>query len=322
MALDDEQTMLRAAELMEAAGVLIAIYDQDDRLAYANRAFREAWYIGEKEHPLWPDLMRRNFHAHRGTIVKTLDFEGWLMSTISRRGKTGFRAFETDLHDGRRLWMAETMQANGWMMCVASDISAIRIGGRKLRQDRDDALKASQTDELTGVPSRRFAMTRLEEMLRAPVTGAASIGGRRPVGCLAVLDIDNFKYINDRFGHAVGDAVLKDFAATLHGLVRKTDVFGRVGGEEFVLILPNAGPEEAQAVVGRMLDAVRQSRPLPDQQSFRYSFSAGIAHAESGEASADLYRRADLALYAAKMRGRDQVCLDPDIRLGDTASSA
>jgi diguanylate cyclase (GGDEF)-like protein len=306
MALGDTETMLQAARLIDAAGVLIAVYDQDDRLRFANRAFRDAWFIGEEEQPLWPDLMRRNFEARRGTVVVAPNFESWLFSTQARRGKTGFRAFETDLHDGRWLWMTETMQPDGWMLCVASDITSIRSDERTLRQDRDTALRASQTDELTGIPSRRFVMSVLDDLLRGIVEG------EKTVSCLAVLDIDNFKYINDRFGHVVGDAVLKDFAGTLQRLVRKTDVLGRVGGEEFLLILPKSTPQEAEAIVETMLLAVRRSRPLPEQASFRYTFSAGIACASAGDDASALYRRADLALYAAKMRGRDQVSLDPN----------
>ncbi len=312
-ALDENMTMVQAVQLMEAAGVCVAVYDHEDRLRYANRAFRAAWFIEEGERPLWPDLMRRNFLARRGTVIKVEDFEAWLASTVSRRGKAGFRAFETDLHDGRWLWMTETMQADGWMLCVASDITSIRSDERSLRQDRDDAIKASQTDELTGIPSRRFVMAKLNDML------AARHGDREAgyVGCVAVLDIDNFKYINDRFGHFVGDAVLKDFAATLQQHVRKTDVLGRVGGEEFVLLLPNTAPEDAEVILGRMLEAVRVSRPLADQVSFRYTFSAGLAGARATDRQDDVYRRADLALYAAKMRGRDQIGIDPATRLGD-----
>lgn len=302
--------MMQVRQLMEAAGTLIAVYDQDDRLRIANRSFREAWFIGENESPYWHELMRRNFHADRGTVIAARDFENWLLSTLARRGKSGFRAFETDLHDGRWLWMTETMQPNGWMLCIASDITSIRSDERALRQDRDNAIKVSQTDELTGIPSRRFAMSRLEDLLRPEPDGLPR------TGCIAVLDIDNFKYINDRFGHTVGDAVLRDFAATLQRLVRKVDVLGRVGGEEFILILPNTLPQEAEEILGRMLDAVRQSRPLPDQASFRYTFSAGIASGQQGDDPADLYRRADLALYAAKMRGRNQISLDPTIRFG------
>ena len=311
----DDTTTLQLARLMEAADVMIALYDQDDRLRFANRAFRDAWFIADTEQPLWPDVMRRNFRARRGTIITTSDFESWLLSTQARRGKSSFRAFETDLHDGRWLWMTETMQPNGWMLCVASDITAIRSDERTLRQDRDVALKASQTDELTGIPSRRFVMSRLDELVRDD--GDASDA----VGCLAILDIDNFKGINDRFGHSAGDAVLKDFAVTLQRLLRKTDILGRVGGEEFVLILPNTVPEEAEEIIDRMLVAVRRSQPLPEQAGFRYTFSAGVACAARGDDANDLYRRADLALYAAKMRGRDQIGIDPAAQMSGRSRS-
>lgn len=309
---------LQLARLMEHAGNLIAVFDPEDRLRFANRAFRAAWFIEEGEEPLWSDLMRRNHHARRGTVVTAVDFETWLHSTQARRGKSGFRAFETDLHDGRWLWMAETMQPDGWMLCVASDISSIRPDERSLRQDRDSAIKASQTDELTGLPSRRYVMGKLGELVCA--TG----GGEANVGCLAVLDIDNFKYINDRFGHGIGDAVLKDFGVTLQRHVRKTDTLGRVGGEEFLLILPNTTMEDAEAVVQRMLLAVRHSRPVPEQASFRYTFSAGLAWVTRGDDPGTVYRRADLALYAAKMRGRDQISIEiqPDRRLGATSASS
>lgn len=312
------QMMLHLAQLMEHAGNLIAVFDPEDRLRFANRAFRAAWFIEDDEEPLWSDLMRRNYHARRGTVVETANFETWLHTTQARRGKSGFRAFETDLHDGRWLWMAETMQPDGWMLCVASDISSIRPDERSLRQDRDSAIKASQTDELTGLPSRRYVMGKLGELV------CSAGGGEQDVGCLAVLDIDNFKYIIDRFGHGIGDAVLRDFGVTLQRHVRKTDVLGRVGGEEFLLILPNTTMEDAEAIVQRMLVAVRHSRPVPEQASFRYTFSAGLAWVARGDDPGSVYRRADLALYAAKMRGRDQISIEiqPDRRLGSTIAAS
>ncbi|TCL95693.1 diguanylate cyclase (GGDEF)-like protein [Rhizobium sp. PP-WC-2G-219] len=309
----DKEAMLHLAQLMDGTDVMVSVYDQDDRLRFANGAFRAAWHIEDDERPLWSDLMRRNFAARRGTVISADDFETWLRSVLGRRGKTGFRAFETDLHDGRWLWMTETMQADGWMLCVASDITLLRPDERELRQARDMAIKASETDDLTGIASRRFVMSKLEALVKtAPSDPPVSAGQTAAVGCVAVLDIDNFKYINDRFGHSVGDAVLMDFAATIQRLVRKTDVLGRVGGEEFVLVLPNTTTWEAEAIIGRMLAEVRLSRPVLEQVSFRYTFSAGLASARAGDDPADLYRRADLALYAAKMRGRDQIGIDVD----------
>ena len=309
---------LQLARLMEHAGNFVAVFDPEDRLRFANRAFRAAWFVSDGEDLLWSDLMRRNYHARQGTVIAAADFESWLRSTQARRGKNGFRAFETDLHDGRWLWMTETMQPDGWMLCVASDISSIRADERALRQDRDFAIKASQTDELTGLPSRRYVMGKLGELVGSP--GEAD----GDVGCLAVLDIDNFKYINDRFGHGVGDAVLKDFAITIQRHVRKTDILGRVGGEEFMLILPATTMADAETIVQRMLVAVRHSRPVSEQASFRYTFSAGLAWIARSDDPGDVYRRADLALYAAKMRGRDQISIEvqPHRSLGTTIASS
>ncbi|TBB63377.1 GGDEF domain-containing protein [Rhizobium ruizarguesonis] len=278
---------------------LIAVYDSHDRLQYANSAFRSVYFIEPDESPLWPDLMRRNFELRRGTVIQTSNFDEWLRSTQSRRGKIGYRAFETDLHDGRWFWMTEAVQTNGWMLCIASEITSLRARGRIVRQDRDQAIKASYTDELTGVANRRFVMARADDMLAAAQHGSN--------GCLVVFDIDNFKHINDRLGHQAGDVVLRDFAHRIHQNVRRNDCFGRVGGEEFVLVMPSTGPEDAIAMVECMLTVIRFSRPLPESPDFSYTCSAGIAACAPSDSASDLYRRADQALYAAKLSGRDRV---------------
>jgi diguanylate cyclase (GGDEF)-like protein len=195
--------------------------------------------------------------------------------------------------------MTEAVQKNGWMLCIASDITSLRAHGRTVRQDRDQAIKASYTDELTGVANRRFVMARVDDML-----AAAEHGNN---GCLAVFDIDNFKHINDRLGHHAGDVVLRDFAHRIHQNVRRNDCFGRVGGEEFLLVMPATGPEDAIAMVECMLTVIRFSRPLPESPDFSYTCSAGIAACAPSDSASDLYRRADRALYAAKLSGRDRV---------------
>lgn len=157
----------------------------------------------------------------------------------------------------------------------------------------------SQTDELTGIANRRFVMARIDDMLIA-VSG----GG---VGCLAVFDIDNFKLINDRHGHDAGDLVLRDFAHRLHQHVRRIDCFGRVGGEEFVLVMSGTKLEDAIELIERMLTTIRFSRPLNNVPDFGYTCSAGIAACLETDSAPDLYRRADQALYEAKLSGRDRV---------------
>lgn len=291
----------------DETSVLVAAYDEFDRLRYANPAFRAAFFIEPDETPFWSEIMRRNRLAGRGSVIRAEDFEGWLVSTQSRRGKTGFRAYETDLVDGRWLWMTESVRADGWMLCIASDISGLRVEERMVRQDRDFAVKASYTDELTGIANRRFVTERIEEMLRRPPSKAGTLG------CVALLDIDHFKSVNDRHGHQAGDLILRDFAQRIAGMVRRSDCFGRMGGDEFLLVLPRTGIGQAVLLLERMLAAVRAARPVPEHGGLAYTVSAGVAEGLPEDTVAGLYTRADRALYSAKMSGRDRIyCEGPE----------
>lgn len=287
--------------LYEETPVLVAVYDSFDRLRYANRAFKDAQFVEDGEEPFWAEIIRRNHIAGRGTVVNTHNIDDWIATTLSRRGKEAFRAFETDLADGRWLWMTETVHSTGWMLCIAFDITGVGTNERALRQERDFAIKASFTDALTGTVNRRYTVDRLGEML------SSAPWERGTEGCFAVLDIDHFKRINDRFGHQAGDRVLCEFAARIQGEVRRTDCFGRLGGEEFGLVLPNTPLPQAELILERMLSVVRQSRPIPERPALVYTFSAGIGVARPGDTVSTLYARADLALYSAKKAGRNQI---------------
>jgi len=121
------------AALQSKTPVLIALYDQHDRLRFANPAFRAAYHVGPDESPTWAEIMRRNYAAGRGTVLKTDDVNAWIASTAHRRGKVPFRAMETDLHDGRWLWMTETVDADGCMLCIAVYVTTIHAEERELR---------------------------------------------------------------------------------------------------------------------------------------------------------------------------------------------
>lgn len=152
----------RVLALQDMTPVFIALFDTDDRLRHANRAFREAFNLAGDAFPTWAELLRANYYDRKGLIITTQDFEAWLLSAQSRRGKLPFRGLELDLHDGRWMRMTETVQDDGWMLCVGSDITALRQNQRSLRQDRDIALRAAQTDELTGTANRRFVFAKLD----------------------------------------------------------------------------------------------------------------------------------------------------------------
>jgi diguanylate cyclase (GGDEF)-like protein len=299
---DDTAAMLLA--LHEHSPQLLALFDAQDVLRYANPAFCAAFAAQPDGRCTWTEMMRTSHAQGRGSVVHAADFEAWLASALSRRGKQLFRAFEADLCDGRWIWMTETVHANGWMLCLASDITGLRQDGRALRQAHDLALRAAQTDALTGLSNRRHVLQQLDLALQQ-----GQRGKRAPDGalCVAALDLDHFKRINDSLGHAAGDLVICDFARHLQASTRREDGCGRIGGEEFMLLLPGVTLETACAIVQRLLEQVRRARPLPNQPERGYTASAGLAMAQPQDSAADLIRRADEALYAAKAAGRDRL---------------
>lgn len=288
----------RMQQLQCETPVLMSLFDPSDRLHSANGAFRSAYGLTEGECMSWADIIRRNHALGVGALVQTDDVEAWLVCVGARRRSLPFRAFEADLCDGRWLWMTETLDADGWMLCVASDISSLKASERGLRLARDGALRAAQTDALTGVSNRAHVFAQLESQLLGLRSRPRSSG-------IVMMDLDHFKQVNDCFGHAAGDAVLQQFTRGVAAVLRRGDVFGRVGGEEFMLVLPDIEAPAMQALVERMLAQVRKARPLAEHPEFGYTCSAGLVMLVPGMGADQAYRLADQALYAAKRQGRD-----------------
>ena len=191
--------------LMEASQQGYALFDGSDSLRFANRAFRVALGIGPQDFPSWVELMRAGFRNATGTTIETSDFELWLRSAKTRRGKLPFRTIETSLKDGRWTLTTETTLPGGWMLCVVTDVSELGVELRDLRQERDRALKSALSDELTGLGNRRYAMDTLNHLLGPNKAQALAV---------IIMDIDHFKSVNDRFGHAYGDMGAARFRGT------------------------------------------------------------------------------------------------------------
>ena len=184
---------------------------------------------------------------------------------------------------------------NSLVIIVAlAGIGALALAVNQLRATTAERRRAL-TDSLTGLMNRR-ALFGWSETL-AVVDGTAVI----------MLDLDNFKAINDSFGHARGDEVLVRFAGIVRDQLRPADKAARLGGEEFCLVLQHMGPSEASAVAERIRGALEATAPL--SRSFGPpTVSAGVAIAFGGDDRFDtLLRRADTALYAAKQDGRNRV---------------
>lgn len=159
---------------------------------------------------------------------------------------------------------------------------------------------AATTDPLTGLANRRSFFELAENLIKR-----SRIAGTR-CGVL-MIDLDNFKWINDRHGHAVGDQVLRVFAETARKALRPGDVLGRIGGEEFAAILPGSGAEASLAIVERMRRAFQSSAECINGIPLHATFSAGIAAFLPGTTLEMLMREADAALYLAKRNGRNRI---------------
>jgi diguanylate cyclase (GGDEF)-like protein len=192
--------------------------------------------------------------------------------------------------------MLAISQLSGQLMAMRNRLKTQKIA---LEQALAHIKDMAERDELTGLPNRRRMMTLLQEHATRHARGG-------PRFYVCIVDLDHFKNINDTHGHAAGDAVLRSFAAQAQAVLRTTDIVGRWGGEEFLLLLQETPPGDPTLGVARLrdkLDATPASQNLPD---LRVRFSAGFARYEQGEPIDQAIERADRALYAAKSAGRNR----------------
>lgn len=177
--------------------------------------------------------------------------------------------------------------------------SGIDVTERNRMQKELQAL--ATTDSLTGLPSRRQFLIRLaDEFAKVQRVGQRS--------SVLMLDLDLFKRVNDVYGHAAGDAVLKQFAELTRNTLRNVDTAGRMGGEEFAIILPGSDAAAAQKCAERLRDAIARAPVVHDGKNLTVTVSIGFATMDAGDVRGDdALARADEALYRAKRKGGDRV---------------
>lgn len=206
--------------------------------------------------------------------------------------------------DGRRTSAQVSMSPLPWdglpvIYVLINDVTALKESEERLR-------RLSITDPLTGAFNRRHFF----EVAEQEVTRARRYG--RPIGLLA-LDIDHFKRINDTHGHAVGDEALRLFTESCRGILRTNDLLGRMGGEEFAVLLPETDTDGARLVAERIRRRTAELAVPAGTATVRVTVSIGIASCQAGERSVDaMLSCADEALYLAKAAGRNRVIAAPD----------
>lgn len=296
-ALEDKARFIKAV----ADGVpgMVGYWNEQLRCEFANRAYLE-WFGKTQEQMLGisiQELMGEELFRKNESFIQAAlwgepqRFERTLKKPDGSIGHTLAR-YIPDERDGR---------VRGFFVLV-SDISELKETQRELEARIQELNAQATTDVLTGIANRRNFLERAQvELARSGRYGL-------PLFFL-MLDIDHFKSVNDTYGHSVGDEVLKHLARTLHHVLRTTDVVGRLGGEEFGVLLVQTAEDEAKLVAERLLKAVEASVVDIEGETIRYTVSIGLAEGARSENSVDeLMKRADLALYNAKDTGRNRVC--------------
>lgn len=231
-------------------------------------------------------------------VLATLDrLQGEEQRLLDQRARANIAAEQAMMQIGG--WLALSGLAMLAITAVAG-ISTMRAQ-RRVREAAERLHRSAVTDELTGLANRRWFLKALDtEVARAERSGS-------PLS-VAVLDLDRFKAINDRHGHAGGDAVLRGFAEIASAAMRAGDLVARLGGEEFAVLMPDTDPGQAAHACERLRAAIAEAQFRdPEGTPISATVSGGIALLVPGEARDRLVTRADAALYRAKEEGRNQL---------------
>lgn len=244
-------------------------------------------------------MFRLGARAALWMAVYALALLGLSMAWMAQRSP---QVFDPTIELGHFLIMACVLPAGS---LLAGRISRIREQQQAQKLELSQALEQIRAmatrDPLTGLLNRRHMQTLLEqEMLRCLRGGTGY--------CIALIDLDNFKKVNDQHGHAAGDAVLREFAQAALQAIRGADVLARWGGEEFVLLLADTRMPAARAGVERVRRRIEDVVvALPDGSTIKFTLSAGLTESLFGEALKDTLERVDQLLYRAKADGRNRV---------------
>jgi diguanylate cyclase (GGDEF)-like protein len=249
-----------------------------------------------------------NFGSLRSTPRQTAIF--WTAMALGLAGLFLFTDKPISMPHGTYLERFATMSVFiltiGRCMFLGIFSSAMRQSlyqsGLKLKQAYKRIEELAELDELTGSFNRRCIMRMLDDVI------ARAHRSQTPCS-IALIDLDWFKRINDAYGHPTGDEVLRTFAITVFANIRSFDRFGRYGGEEFLLVLPDTSDDSTANILDRLrviIAGLDWSAFSPDM---RVTISAGVATLRPDETEASLLVRADNALYAAKARGRNRIAI-------------
>lgn len=297
----EQQTRQREERLQAAVAVLadgFVLFDAEQRLVRCNQAFAELYQrqpeelVGMRR----PDILRDGYRRGVGMDIGDLSLEQWLTDIERSQQRQPNRQFELRGYDGRWFVIAERLTESGELVSVRTDIT------RQKRQEAELRRLAS-TDSLTGALNHgQFIHQATKALSQARHYGHALT--------LVMLDADHFKQVNDHHGHAAGDTVLREIVQIMQQILRDSDRVGRLGGEEFAVLLPETDSTTAQHLAERLRACIAAQCFTGLAGDFNVTASIGIASLAAQDSHLDdLLKRADQALYQAKAQGRNRVCI-------------
>ena len=308
-----QQERARLLALLGAMHQGILFVDTERQVSYCNATYRTLWRLPAPlqivGRPL-DDLLQ----ASLGRLVLAERLTQYLQL---QAGLPEAAPLELVLKDGRTLLLAihpvHDSQGGpmGWLW-VCEDVTQQRETAQQL-------ITLAERDALTGLFNRRRFEQELERFFHASARPSGASGEPHQAAVL-FFDLDDFKYINDRFGHGAGDAVLLRVAGAVKGLVRESDVFSRLGGDEFAIFMPQATLDGAQLLAERVVQTVARTALHIEGQNLRLTSSLGIAHFPTHADSAqELVAHADIAMYQAKHLGKNRFSVyHPDRDMAET----
>lgn len=278
------------------------LLDRDLDASFMNRRMRRFWEVSEEEAAVRPSYVSLVSRAQRASAPnlpanEMAKFPAKRLAEV----KAGDHVRDLQTPDGGRIRAHCTTMSNGGRMLTYVDITDITDKANMLE-------RLATTDPLTGLYNRRHFLGSLDAEWSRFQRYYRSVS-------VLMLDIDHFKSVNDRYGHAVGDEAIKAVAAACNEGKRKSDLVGRLGGEEFAVLLPETSLSRAKLVAERIRKRVMAIRLNAQQVQFGLTVSIGVAEAGVGMSGTDaLMNAADNALYRAKADGRNQcVCWSPPL---------
>ena len=281
-----------------------AIFSADDILIGCNQAYADLMFIDFDQiiGKSFNQQCRIAFKNQQGPKIETSDIEQWLEIAKTKRRAQEFRIFEVDLIDGRWFLMSEHVLPSGELLLQAKNITKQKVVEQTLSENTHQLTNLALTDELTQVANRRSFIASVKSEINR-------YKRNKQIFTFCLLDIDYFKKINDQHGHQVGDNVLRQLCSLIKKTLREYDLFGRIGGEEFGLLLPDTQVTKADDMINRLRHKIMTNTFNNHHNPVKITLSIGMVESWLNCTFELLYNQSDIALYKAKDNGRNQVVI-------------